>query len=172
MKAFTITTPLLITLMSLIQPCPAPPLAALGGIIGLGVEEGAAVAAGAEAADIAGLAANDAGYALAAKRSRFDTRSSSDTFTTCIADTPGAASNARLIVGTDTINMNGTANSWALINGVPPSCMAQVSLYNQNPNIAQLNAIHGRTVIFNNTAVLLTGIPNGYMTYLHTLVKA
>lgn len=174
MKTFTIVLASFVALVSLIQPCPAPPLAAIGAAIA-----GAATSAGAVAAGTAALGGAVAGGVTAGldhihkkKRSRFDGHSSSDKFTACIADTPGAASKTRMIIGTDAIVVNGTAQSWAVINGVPASCMTQINLYNAHPNIADLNAMHGTTTIVNDTAILLTGMPDHFMAYLHTFIKA
>jgi len=203
MKSFTVAVASIIALISLIQPCPAPPVIAIGAAIaGAAADAGAAVAgaagaaagavsgaAGAAAGAVSGAAGTAAGGAAIGgviaggvtagldhihkeKRFRFDRRSSTDTFTACIADTPGAASKTKLVVGTDTIIVDGKAQSWAAINGVPASCMTQINLYNAHPNITILNAMHGATTIINDTAILLTGMPNHYMTYLHTLVSA
>src|SRR5204863_2128990 len=34
-------------------------------------------------------------------------------------------------------------NDSVILNGVPPSCMAQINAYNTHPNIRNLNAVHG-----------------------------
>lgn len=201
METYATTMSLLLVFISLIQPCPAPPIAVFGVIAGAADAAGAAGAAvagaagavgGAVAGAVGSASAGAAGAAVLSgvaagattagidhihKRGfRFDKRTSSnntssDIFTTCIADTPGASSKAYLLVGNDTIVINGTAQRWAMVNGVPASCIAQIDSYNTHPNIVQLNSMHGTTTVVNDTAILLTDLSESHLAYFRTLVK-
>jgi hypothetical protein len=166
MLRYTALATFIIAFTALIQLCPAPFLVLIPEIIE--VAAGAAEAASEAAAEAAAAAA-----AAIPKRSisPFNTRSTTGTFPACIADATLGNSPLTAVVGTDTIQVDGTAQNWAIVNSVPASCISQVNTYNSHPNISDLNAIHGTVKDINSTSILLYGMPQSVFAQLQAKVK-
>jgi hypothetical protein len=57
----------------------------------------------------------------------------------CIYDFTLGDSHAKIFVGKDTIQVGGTQRNWAIVDGIPGSCITQISAYNAHANITDLN---------------------------------
>jgi hypothetical protein len=77
----------------------------------------------------------------------------------------------RITVGTDTINVDGNAENWAILNDALASCMAQVDSYNAHPNISDLNHIHGGATVINTTSFLMYSMPQSVFGKLQSMMK-
>ena len=120
------------TFVAMIQPCPAPPLA----IAGIGVALGAGAAtAGAAAAGIGRGQKRDAADALP--------------LSICVADAVGGGSPQF---------EHGPSGS-IFLHGLPQSCIDEVHMYNQHPQINDFNAVQGQTTAINGTSVMLHNLP-------------
>ena len=176
MLRYTALATSVIAFMALVQLCPAPFLVVL---IPAAVEVSeAAAAAAAAAAEAAAAAINAAGAVIegaagGVKRSisPFSTRSTTYNFPACVADATLGHSPLTAVVGTDTIQVDGTAQNWAIVNNVPASCITQVKIYNAHPNITDLNAIHGKVTDINSTSLLLYGMPQSVFAQLQAKIK-
>jgi hypothetical protein len=100
-----------------------------------------------------------------------NTRATTDPFTACMSDATLGNPHIKILVGTDTIQVDGNAKSWVVFNGVPGSCMAQVDSYNAHPNITDLNSIHGTVKDINSTSLLLYGMPQSIFAQLQAKVN-
>lgn len=56
-----------------------------------------------------------------------------------------------------------------VVNGLPPSCMAEIEEYNAQPDIAALNAVHGQAIIINTTAIYISNIPKDFDDFVERL---
>jgi hypothetical protein len=183
----------MIAFMALVQPCPAPfvvvPIVEAAVAAGLdvtaattaaGIADGASALADNGALTGAGIVGQlgKAGGAVAAqgigKRhpSPFNSRATTDPFPACMSDVTLGDPHIRITVGTDTIKVDGNAENWAIFNGAPASCMAQVDSYNAHPNISDLNHIHGGATVINTTSFLMYGMPQSVFGKLQSMVKA
>lgn len=161
MKPFAILTgAFIVILMALVQPCPAPAVAAIVALVALASVSAFAAFGAAVAAEIELAAAAIA--ALLAKRSNpelpLDARQTSDTYNTCLGDITFGTSPQTILVGLDQIEIAGALRNWVFINGVPESCISSVAIYNAQPNITALEAAQGSIVAINSTCVFLYGL--------------
>jgi hypothetical protein len=163
MLRYTALATSIIAFMALVQLCPAP------FIVVLAVEAIEAAADATAAAEAAAAAA--AGGSEKRSISPFNTRSTTYSFPACVADATLGHSPLTAVVGTDTIQVDGTAENWAIVDKVPASCITQVKNYNAHPNITDLNAIHGRVKDINSTSLLLYAMPPSVFAQLQAKVK-
>ena len=119
-----------IAFLSYIQPCPAPPLA-------IGIVGGTVLGAGAA---IGGAAAGSHGHGR---------KRDNDDFSRCVSQGIGSQQQIDFL-----------ANSSIVVSGLPGTCMSVIKNYNQHPQLADLNAIHGSTTVLNGTAVILENMPD------------
>ena len=165
----------LAVLLSLIQPAPAPPVAALGAGIAAAAAgavadiAGAAAAAAAidAAAAAAALAAAGAGAAagLIGREAEADKlhvvpyHESPADFNVCL----GYRGRVKPII--KIVNARNV-----IINGVPSDCMNALKRWNAQPYIGALNSRYGgSTNPMNETAVMAVGVPSDMMAWLRQL---
>jgi hypothetical protein len=102
--------------------------------------------------------------------SPFNSRATTDPFPACTSDITLGDPHIRITIGTDKVD--GNAENWAILNGAPASCMAQVDSYNAHPNISDLNHIHGGATVINTTSLVMYGMPQSVFGKLQSMVKA
>lgn len=135
--------------ISLIQPCPAPPVVA--GIVG-----GVALGAGAA---IGGAAVSGRGG-----RKR-DTTSANATSTTMLRGSKMSACMAENL-GAVAPTIQKISDTSMVIGGIVPACMTAIRAYNDDLDIVNLNAAHGTTTVLNDTAIWVYGVPPRMMSTL------
>lgn len=143
----------ILAFISLIQPCPAPPVVA--GIVG-GVALGAGAAIG--------------GAAVAGNRGK-KRDNTSNNGTTVIRGSRMSACMTEY-VSEDAVTIQKISDTSMIIGDIAPACMEAIRAYNDDPNIVNLNAAHGTTNVINATAVLVYGVPLPMMRAMGTFLKS
>jgi hypothetical protein len=147
MMSATVVMTFIITFFALIQPCPAPCLIipAIGAAVDAGIAAADAAAAAAFTdATLADAAAGGSALAAGTGRKRswdvqkdetlgpaeehkrslfaFNSRAASDLLNPCIGDFTLGNSSTKVLVGNNTIQVDGIQQNWAIVNGIPDSC--------------------------------------------------
>lgn len=143
----------ILAFISLIQPCPAPPVVA--GIVG-GVALGAGAAIGGAAA------AGHRGKRRDITRGNDTTVLHGSRMSACMAE----------YVSEDAVTIQKISDTSMVIGEIAPACMEAIRAYNDDPNIVNLNAAHGTTTVLNDTAVWVYGVPLPMMSAMATFLKS
>ena len=173
-----------ISLLALIQPCPAPPLlavvpeaAAAGAEAGAaGAEAGAVGAEGGAAAAEGGAAGVGDGFAATGDAIHgSDTGTLQDMFHSpprrredSSSQNPQTSEAATTALGTCITDAMRTKQNYDLshvdqghvvVTGLPPSCMSQIAAWNAHPQTTQLEQLQGKMTTVNGSAIELDGLP-------------
>ena len=172
----TFSTITIAILATLIQPAPAPPVAAIGAIVSGAVAGGLGGLAVVDAATGGDGIANNKRRAIVLpinEQASFDENEkigmrtvpfggAPNDFTSCMASMMGRQNGMLMITAADKV----------VINGVPSTCMNVVRNYNAHPNVGKMNNIYGgQTSAMNGTAISITGIPDYMMEHLHEMIN-
>lgn len=133
----------LLAFLSLIQPCPAPPVM-VGVIAGSAVGASVIVVGSVAAAADQGFGHDHHRRGLAA-----DGDDAASGFDRCVAQGINSTQRVDLL-----------ANSSIVVSGLPRPCMDAIDRYNAHPLIEDLNTVHGSTNVISADSVRLDDMPH------------